>query len=193
MDGVTEAYRAPIADEERPVVIADGRQTDYVVSTGKLATLYTATFGLYSIYWFSKHWSHQKALWGLNIRPLARGFFSPLFAVQLFKQLDTDARNAGHAPSWSPVAHGTVFIVVNVLARLLDKLGSKTDEMNAIDFAALLLPMLGIVPLIVAQKVVNVTVGDPEGSSNSRLGVGGVVLLLVGSGLWLLIAVGAFL
>ncbi len=193
LDGVADAYRAPDADYDDRKQASALEGTDYVVSASKLGLLHAATLGLYAVYWFYKHWRHQKLVSGSNIWPLPRAIFSVFYVAPLFKQLDLDARTVGYAPGWSPGAHAAIFIVVNVTARLLDKLSGKTDDFTPLDFVALVLPLLGMVPLIAAQKVVNLSVGDEHGRSNSQLGVGGWLLMLVGCAFWLLVLAGMLL
>jgi hypothetical protein len=164
-----------------------------VVSPTKLALLHVATMGLYGVYWFYRHWRDQKLAAMPSIWPLPRAIFSVFYAAPLFKALDLDARTVGHAPTWNPAAHAAVFIVVNVAARVLDKVSELGEGSRGLALVALLLPLLATVPLLTAQKVVNLSVGDPGGRSNSQLGAGGIVVVLAGGAFWLLVIVGTFM
>lgn len=194
LDGLADAYRAPVADlDDNQGRAAAGRgETDYVVSPAKLVLLFTATLGLYSAYWFYKHWQHQKLAGATSISPIARAIFSVFYAASMFKQLDVDARSLGHAPTWNPTTHAVIFIVVNVAGRVLDKLGGLGEGNLALSVLALLVPLVGVFPLLTAQQIVNLSVGDPQGSSNAQLGGGGIVVLVVGAAVWALMALGLF-
>lgn len=191
MDGLADAYRAPVADLDDERGQAAGREeTDYVVSPTKLALLFTATLGLYSVYWFYKHWQHQKLVASPRIWPWARAIFSVFYVSALFKQLDWDTRSVGRAHTWNPTANAAIFIVINVTARVLDKLSGLGGGSIGLAVVALALPLFSVFPLLTAQRVVNQSVGDPQGLGNSRLGGGGVVVLLVGALVWALMVVG---
>ncbi len=83
----------------------------------------------------------------------------------------------------------TIFIIVNVLARVVERLSGLGEGSAVLAVSSLLLPLLGVLPLLKAQQWVNLSVGDPQGRNNSQLGTRGVVALLLGALAWpLLIA-----
>src|SRR3954463_16448634 len=122
--GVSEAYRAPAADDDIGAA-PDQVGSAYVVSSTKLMVLYLATFGLYGVYWFYKHWKHQQIQQRSSIWPVARAIFSIFYVTQLFKGFDLEARMRGDAPSWNPTSHAAMFIGLTVVGRVLDKMGGK--------------------------------------------------------------------
>jgi len=187
VDGVAEAYRAPLEDDgagARPV--EEGGSAYYVVSTAKLVTLDILTMRLYSMYWFYQHWSVLKRRHFMNVRPTLRALFPIFFVHQLFKTLDYAARNANYSPRWQPSTVATVFIVLSVIDTWLGRANG----------AAPLVLSLGtniVVSMLMAsaQKVANLAAGDPEGASNAKWGPGALIAAVAGGAFWALALFGA--
>ncbi|HXK17318.1 MAG TPA: hypothetical protein VNG33_05940 [Polyangiaceae bacterium] len=189
--GISEAYRAPAADYDVVAAPAQGG-AGYVVSSTKLVVLYVATFGLYGVYWFFKHWKDQQLRHRSSGWPIARAIFSVFYVTQLFKAIDLDARMKDHAPSWNPGLNAAVFIGLTVAARILDR-AAGTGGFSAVNLIALLMPMAAVVPLVAAQNVANSSYGDAGGRSNSSITAANIVSILFGLLLWALIALGVAL
>jgi hypothetical protein len=187
-EGIADAYRPPAADEQ-PSLPRLGAASHYIVSITKLALLFVATFGIYGVYWFYKHWKHQQLETHQPIRPIWRAIFSVFFVFQLFKAIDTEARQRGLAPGWQPGLNAGAFILVVLVGRALDRLGAQSNAFTMLDFVSLLIPLGAVVPLIAAQKVANQTYGDPDGRDNASMKAGNVVTLIVGFLFWALIGI----
>jgi hypothetical protein len=192
LDGIENVYRPPAADGDSDVGASVGALPDliYVVSPLKLSVLYVATLGTYSVYWFYKQWMHQRLVMRRNLSPVGRAIFSIFFVAQLFKAIDIEARSEGMTPTWNPANNAGAFIVLTVIGRVLARLGGTSQTFGPFDLIAVLLPVLGVIPLKNAQDVVNRTAGDETGSRNARFGAGNIVIMMVGVVFWLLIGVG---
>lgn len=62
-------------------------QPFYVVSMGKFSALFIATMGLYSLYWFYKHWSLLGAAQQKSKQPILRTVLNVVFMPALCKEL----------------------------------------------------------------------------------------------------------
>src|SRR5687768_13100689 len=123
LEGVADAYKPPAADYD--IQEASGAATaHYVVSVSKLVILFMATFGIYGVYWFYKHWDQQRHAYGLKIWPIARGIFAIFFTHSLFKAIHLSARQNGISPSWDPGTQATIYVVLAVVSRLLERADS---------------------------------------------------------------------
>jgi hypothetical protein len=116
--------------------------------------LYFVTFSLYGLYWFYKHWAVQKQAWGLNVSPLARGFFSIFFAHKLFKRIDQIARAAGVSRSWKPDSQATMYVVLAIIANIVTRVEGSVPLV-----AGLALSAATVLPLVEAQRVANLANG----------------------------------
>ena len=155
---MTNPYAPPMHsgdDDARPLRIAVRSAQFFRVSPNTLAALYFVTFGFYGLYWFYKHWAVQKRAFGLNVSPLARGFFSIFFAHRLFKRIDRMARATGVSPRWKPETQATMYVVMVLAARLILRLDAGSTGLVA-GFA---LSAAAVMPLLEAQRVANLANG----------------------------------
>src|SRR3989344_6616325 len=68
----------------------------YIISNWKLITLCIATFGLYEIYWFYRHWKSFNAENGLKRSGfvlLIYSLFSPISSYFLFKHISKNIKD----------------------------------------------------------------------------------------------------
>jgi hypothetical protein len=186
--GVADAYKPPAADYE--VQETRGTATaHYVVSVTKLIILFLGTFGIYGVYWFYKHWERQKNALRLDIWPIARGIFSIFFTHSLFKAIHLSARQQNLNPSWDPSTQATIYVVLVVVSRVVERATNLSTGI-ALNLVSMGLALSCLFPLISAQQVANTASGDPEARSNSKLTAGNIVWLLLGLAFWALVLVG---
>ena len=100
----------------------------FPVSEGKLITLYIASFGLYSIYWFYKNWQLQQATMEKKISPVWRSIFSIFFTHALFKRIDQQAVNLDKKHRFSANTLATLFVVAIIVSNILDQLTQLTPS-----------------------------------------------------------------
>lgn len=180
-------YEAPQSaldylDDEQPVF--------YVVSMLKFTVLYIATFGLYSLYWFYKHWSLYKAATNANIWPIPRAIFSIFFVNRLFKEIDDSLEDEQDEFQWNPEVLAAIYIVVSVISHIMDRAAEADKWLPYSAFVSLLgLPIL-FYTLYKAQQAANLAEADPEGSINNNFTGLNVFWIVLGILLWLVIGVG---
>lgn len=148
-------------------------------SSIKLLILSICTFSFYELYWFYKNWDIIKKRNKSNISPFWRSFFAPIWAYSLFKNIRSEALHNGLAfPSIFPLTF--IYVLLSFTWRLDDPYW--------------LVSMLGVFPIIVVnstafsinKKLDKETAGGAELSSWNWFGI------LVGFGLWALIAIELF-
>jgi len=190
LEGALDAYKPPVADYD--VKETGGTATaHYVVSISKLVILFLGTFGMYGVYWFYEHWNRQRHAYGLKIWPIARGIFSIFFTHSLFKTLDVSARQNNVATSWDPGTQATIYVVLLVVSRVLERADSLPGGTGmTLSLISMGLALSSLFPLVSAQQVANAASGDPDARSNSKLTAVNIIFLLFGLALWALIVVG---
>jgi hypothetical protein len=109
----------------------------------KVALLATATFGLYDIVWFCKHWDRVRENTGENIWPLVRAFFGPLWAYSLFKHIrrGNPTERATRNVEAGTLLWLTAYLLLYALARLPGPLA--------------LLSFFSVVPMLYTQHAAN--------------------------------------
>jgi hypothetical protein len=155
---MSNPYAPPINsdDEDRqPIARASRSAQFYQVSPSTLVALYLVTFGIYGLYWFYKQWAVQKRVRGLDIWPIARGLFAIFFVHRLFKIIDQTARATGVTPRWNAQSQATMYVVMVLVARVILRLSSETAALAA----GLALSAAAVLPLLAAQRVVNLANG----------------------------------
>lgn len=163
-----------------PAVSAAEPSPWFVVGEVKLVVMTFATFGLYQIYWFYRHWRSVRV--GENdVWPLPRAIFGVLFCYPMFTKIMESASAAGVPVGESAGAYAVVFIALSVAHRLPDPWW--------------LVTFLSVVPLVAVQRVVNAVarLEVPEVDPNTRLTLANWVLIVFGGLWWLLVLVGLFL
>jgi hypothetical protein len=188
--GVADAYKPPAADDDDVKETGGTATAHYVVSVSKLVILFLGTFGTYGVYWFYEHWNRQRYAYGLKIWPIARGLFSIFFTHSLFKGIHLSARQQGLSPGWDPGTQATIYVVLVVVSRVLERVANLPSSGMALSVLSMGLALSSLFPLIAAQQVANAASGDPEARSNSKLTAVNIVFLLFGLAFWALIVVG---
>jgi hypothetical protein len=162
----------------------------YVVAPVKCMALFIATLGLYSFYWFWRHWSLYKRRYAPGIWPVPRAIFQVFFTHSLFGKIDVRLKQVDPRYRWSPSALAWLFVIFMVLANLLDRLVRTGLGSPVTDIVSLstMLPMC--YALLQAQKAANAACGDPKGAANAQFTPINYVWLILGLGLWAVTVMG---
>lgn len=166
----------------------------YVVSTRKFAILFLSTLTVYAYYWFYQNWDRYKrrhpeaSRFGSTISPAARAAFSMFFTHALFRKVKAHGAGQPALARWRSGLHATILVALMLLSSFIDSFiaGPAGDYVSFAGVFVLALPFLR------AQRMINLSCGDPQGMSNDRLskanwawvvaGVAGWVLLIAGLG-----------
>lgn len=187
------AYDNPYAPPQAAVHGAPGAvEADefYVVATRKMLVLYFGTVGAYSLYWMWRHWKLHKLRHKLDIWPVPRAIFMVFFTHSLFREFDHRVQRQQLRFAWSPGGWATLFVVMTILGRILDRFAMYGVGWPVVDVISLSVLLPCGMALAKAQRVANLACGDPEGERNSGLGAANIVWLLIGALLWVLILIG---
>lgn len=182
-------YAPPASIVTEPLGEAEAAQF-YVVAPWKFLLLFFATLGLYSLYWFWRHWALQKRRYKLDIWPVPRAIFQIFFAHSLNREIDFRLGRVDAKYRWSPGAHATSFVVFSILSNVMDRLSAAsigspyTDGLSIVALLPLAYSMLQ------AQKAANAACGDPQGLGNARLTAANYIWLILGFLLWAMAALG---
>lgn len=161
----------------------------YVVSIQKFWILFIASFGLYALYWFYKHWYEIKSFQKSDIWPIPRAIFQVFFTHSLFKEITSTLKNKQISFKWvlPPSLLATIYVVVSIVSNAADRFSRRNDNFSAVDVVSLvLLPVLGWC-LAQAQKAANLAVGDAQGASNATMTMTNYVWLVFFGLMWLVI------
>jgi hypothetical protein len=164
----------------------------YVVAKRKLAILFLATFTAYAFYWFYKNWRcykgrHPEACrFGSMVSPAPRAAFSMFFTHALFRKIKAYGRAQPAVARWRCELHATLLVALMLLANVIDVLirGRAGDVASFVSIVVLVLPFLK------AQEMINLSCGDPKGTSNARLTKANWAWVIVGAVGWVLVIVG---
>jgi hypothetical protein len=106
------------SDAEQPPVVA---APQYFSPTPlKFIAMSVCTFGLYELYWSYKNWRFVKDRDDLDIMPLGRAFFYPLWHYALLTQLNTTLRSKVLSIWLFRAALAAILIALNITIRLPD-------------------------------------------------------------------------
>jgi amino acid permease len=155
------------------------------IPVARLIVMSIVSFGLYQAYWVYRNWRYVKERGDLGIRPFWRGVFCVFYCHSLLRRIhgDEEAR-AVQAPSFSPGALATAWVVLVVVANLV----SRAPGTAATMVAAFVPSYLCLVPV---QNYVNsVTERRSPGHPHHRWSSGHAVCLFVGLAVWALLLVG---
>ncbi len=182
-------YSAPKADMTAPLFQAE--QSFYVVSFKKLLILNVATLGIYTVYWFWKHWTLWRQAIGSNVWPIPRAIFNIFFVHSLFRQINEKAEEVTSQAMPSLHMPATVFVISQITYQIIDRV--LPEDVNLLLTVPLLIAFLGleIWCLWQAQMQANFACHDEEGQSNNNFGVGAYIVIALGVLLWVLIILGS--
>jgi len=164
----------------------------YVVSQKKLLILFISTFGMYTVYWFYKHWSQYKKSTNEDVWPIPRGIFSIFFIHSLFSLFEAKyEKKTGAAPK-SIRYLATIYVVFSVGCQIAGKLSDNGfAEQFTFYISLLVFPVSGWV-LYKAQSLANYAGEDVLGESNSKLTGFNYLWLICSAALWSLLIFGLY-
>lgn len=185
---IQEPYRPPNVDlpaAEAPVAAG----AFYVVAPSKFLILFVLTVGMYAFYWFYRNWRQYRAHSREYVSPFWRAVLSIFFTHKLFRCIDVEAGRVKAAVRWSPDGMATLYVVLTIIANVLDRVSS-TAVSTPLAIVALACGLGAAYPLYEAQRVANVACGDARGSSNRAFTAANCIFILLGGVLWILIFIG---
>jgi hypothetical protein len=166
----------------------------YVVSLRKFTLLFFLTLGTYKIYWFYKNWRcYKERTSDGEIWPLPRAIFSVFFVHSLLYKVDHYATEKQRPLHWKldtdAIILTSMLIVSNISIRLWDKnIGSPHTG-----FIWMASNLAMYYSFRRTQRFINISCGDPEGASNSKLGAANWAWLIIGAVLSTMIGIGLML
>jgi len=166
-------YAAPksqLIEADEPV-----RNEFYVVALLKFRLLYYFTLGIYSIYWFWRHWQTYRRATGESLWPIPRAIFNIFFTHDLFGKFD---ERMPEKRQWHGMVWATVYVASAVISRITDRLGA--DTIGILDLVSLLLFVAMGESLARGQQVANEACNDPEGKTNSHYSAANVIFMVIG-------------
>ena len=187
---VVDIYQTPKSDLQ---LDQDRIAGFYVVSLRKFIILYTATLGLYGVYWFYKHWSLYKSadktsVYRTRIWPIPRTIFSIFFAHSLFGLIYRQALEIDQSRHWRPNVYATIYVIFDIVWSLSEAL--RSFELSATTIIVIdLISMVAIGwTLSAAQIYANIACADVAGKSNSHITFANYIWILSGMLMWVLYA-----
>jgi hypothetical protein len=191
----------PQAEESMIPVLENDAFTDedqpryFPVSEGKLMTLYILSFGLYGVYWFYKNWKLQEPMMDKKIYPVWRAIFSIFFTHALFRRIDQSASHLDKQHKFNANALATFFVAAIVISNILENLSGNSSILlnisgNSIIIFSLILFLASTYPILKVQATVNRINNDMLGYLNHKYSLWNYVLIMLGTLLWIMIALG---
>jgi len=164
----------------------------YVVSLNKFLILYLGTFGLYTVYWFYKHWSEYKKSTKEEMLPIMRSIFSIFYTHSLFSHFEFRYKNkTGEFPK-SINYLATIFVVSTIVCQILSNLSENGYGAPFTFYLSLLILPIGCRVLYKAQSLANFSGDDVQGNANSELTFANHIWLALGFVFWLLMIFGTY-
>lgn len=155
--------------------------------------LWFATFGMYSLYWFWRHWKLHKLDKKLDIWPVPRAIFAIFFAHSLNSEIDYRIQRERLQHRWSPAGWATLFVIAILGGRLI--LRFLELALSPLETLAILVAMqlCGAAFAYHSQRAANIACGDPDARANRHLTILNGVWLLLGAAFWLLLSLGVLI
>ena len=157
----------------------------YAVSQKKFLIMFIGTFGVYTVYWFYKHWSLYKKTGNEEMWPVMRAIFNIFFTHSLFLLFEMEYKNKTGKAAKSMSFLATVFVVVSILSNISGKLADHGYGVPLTHYLGVIVLPISCWCLYQAQGIANCACDDPNGSSNSRLTFLNYAWLVCGAIIWL--------
>jgi hypothetical protein len=153
----------------------------FCVATHKFAAMTICTFGIYEFYWFYKMWKSIRDTTDEKLSPFWRTFFAPIWAFQLFRDIEGRAIAEEVPANWSPGMLAVAYVVAQFLWRLPDPWW--------------LLSMLAFVPMLPVQRAAQAINRRcaPSSDPNARYSAANIIGLVVGGLVLSLVILGLFI
>ena len=184
---------APIADLSEPEV--PPRAKLFVVSTRKLAVMYLATLGLYSLYWFYKQWDAYRDSYPYDssngkIWPAARAIFALFYVFPLLKHIKEAAPDQPKVAQWAYLPMAYMMTTLLLVSAVLDRLARRSIGSPVTDIFSILIlaPLLGC--FISIQDKINAACDDLDGAGNAKFTAANYAWIVCGLVFWGLMIVG---
>ncbi len=168
----------------------EGAHQFYVVSKPKVAVLFLATLGWYSIYWFYVNWRNYRDNSGEKLMPALRSIFYIFFTHSLFNKVDASLKNKQINYDWSPKMLATLFVILSILSQILERLSSNDIGSPQTDIFSIIILAFPLLILLKAQEAINLSQNDRAGISNSKFTIYNYFWIALGLVFWILIAIG---
>lgn len=178
-DDVYAPPEARVADVAEDAV----RQSEfYVVAPRKFVLLYVLTFQYYGIYWFYRNWSQYKTRHRLGLWPVPRSIFQIFFVHALFEAIDVRLRRQGLRYVWNAGTQATAFVMLAIVTQVLNFTVSSESPLVIMGLMAFSFTIT--LPLLAAQRAINIAEGDAAGSSNASLTAANIAWMIAGGLFW---------
>lgn len=162
----------------------------YVVSLFKFNVLFVSTLGMYTLYWFYKNWQLIKINQNRNIWPIPRALFDIFFTHSLFDEINQKLSQTHEDVTWPHSMWATIYVLSAIVTNVLDRLTAKSVGEPWLDVLAILLIFGLWLPLNSAQKMVNLSCNDPEGSKNAEFTAVNILFVVLGLAFWAVLFIG---
>lgn len=182
-------YSPPLATVADVPVAVEARKF-YAVSTPKFWVLMIATFGMYRIYWFYKHWALYKRRTGTPMWPVMRTLFPIFFVHALYEEIDAEITRNGERHEWLWRTAAGFYIVGTVAENIASRLGSMSVPEHITAWIQLIAALVVFWMGHIGQRAANAAVGDPDGQSNARFTIANWCWIVFGVLMWSLILIG---
>ncbi|MBP7369948.1 MAG: hypothetical protein KA902_00760 [Arenimonas sp.] len=184
---------AHVEQLEQDIPVQPRKMEFYIVSPEKFLLLYIGTFGMYSVYWFYKHWSQYKKSTHEDLWPVMRAIFAIFFVHSLFENFEQRYKiQTGKAPT-SIKYLATIFVILSLVSNVLNILSRIDIGTLFTDYAAILFLPVFCWTIYKAQILANKSGPDVGGLSNNKLTFLNYFWLLLGLVFWLLFLLGLFI
>lgn len=184
----TNPYQTPEAELLTETPTSNVEVPFYIVGEKKAWLLFVATFGLYQVYWFYKHWVYIKEQEGSSIWPAPRAIFSYFFCHSLFRKISSNHEKSGRLSTWNPNASATVYIICTLVSNGTDRIADKLESYSAV--AVILIGIVALIAsistMISAQTHINDLAKDAHLELNTSLSWANYIWIALGSVLWIL-------
>ncbi len=162
----------------------------FSVSITKLRNLYLLTLGLYSVYWFYKHWKLQQPFMEKQIMPVARAIFSIFFTHSLARRIKTCMQKKNMPESRNLIALAILFVALVISSNIVSMMADSKDAPFYLHYTWLVLFYFSAYPLVEMQDKVNHLKGDPMGTINSEYSWHNIVFMVIGGFFWFILILG---
>ncbi|KYQ80712.1 hypothetical protein AWW73_16045 [Acinetobacter lactucae] len=151
-----------------------------IISVNKIIFLSIISLGLYPIWWMFKAWRFFLIKDNLNIMPAARAIFSILFLYSLFNHIKKYAKEQGYPNDFSSGWMYLGYLITSLLVRL-------PDPYWLISLCSIIFLIPAFKALNYAQKQLNTTIEQEKFNTPQ------IILIIIGSIMWLLIFISFFI
>jgi len=183
---------ASIESSEPESQVQSNEMEFYVISPKKFLVLFIGTFGIYTVYWFFKHWSQYKKSTNEDMWPIMRGIFSIFFTHSLFALFEMKyANKTGENPK-SINYLATIYVVFAIACQIVSKFSDNGFGNPTTFYLSLLILPVSCWVLYKAQSLANYAGEDINGESNSKLTGLNYFWLVLGFIFWFLALLGLY-